>query len=656
MFPIAAANAGADVSKIEITNVAESALVASYLNGMAPAMLGGMDDKPAEIEANGGKTPVILNYADYGVYQPGYSIVAHRDMVKDNPDLVKRFVKGTLMAVKEAKANPDESIQSLINWVASTSDDKEKKQAREVLDVTLSILYSPNNKDKRLGLNVAADWARWTAAEVQWTSRPTWRAQTSMQRLCRVGLISSGGGQRHAARRAFIRQAAALGVPVTLRAVRKVYSSKSGEVNALGPIDLDIASGRFVSLLGPSGCGKSTLLLMIAGLLDMTDGEIDVAGKPVQAPLTDVGIVFQGNVLVDWRDTLGNVLLQIEMMGRRRADYEERARNLLSSVGLQDFAHRFPYELSGGMQQRTAFCRALIHDPPLILMDEPLGALDAMTREQLRGDLERLWMAKPKTVVFVTHSIEEAVQLSDEVVVISPRPGTIVRRVAVDLPRPRNFELRQGAAFQQLVTEIKQMFVATASSRRHHGWTKNGGLRERRTMTDVGVLALFVLAQIVAWEAAVRFFHIKPYILPTPSAMAAQFVRNSGRIFDYTLVTAFESLVGLALAILVGVPLALMVAFSPFLRRTLYPEAVTLEMVPKIALAPVSSPPSVSASARRSPWSSWSASFPSCSMASSPSPRSASNSGAFACRPAPGRCAPSSRSGCRRHCPNCSSA
>jgi NitT/TauT family transport system ATP-binding protein len=168
---------------------------------------------------------------------------------------------------------------------------------------------------------------------------------------------------------------------------------------------------------------------------------------------------LEGTVLVDWRDTLGNVLLQIEMMGRRRADYEERARNLLSSVGLQDFAHRFPYELSGGMQQRTAFCRALIHDPPLILMDEPLGALDAMTREQLRGDLERLWMAKPKTVVFVTHSIEEAVQLSDEVVVISPRPGTIVRRVAVDLPRPRNFELRRGAAFQQLVTEIKQMFV-----------------------------------------------------------------------------------------------------------------------------------------------------------------------------------------------------
>jgi NitT/TauT family transport system ATP-binding protein len=248
-------------------------------------------------------------------------------------------------------------------------------------------------------------------------------------------------------------------VPVSIRAVRKVYPSKAGPVNALGPIDLEIGSGRFVSLVGPSGCGKSTLLLMLAGLLDITAGKIDVAGRPVQGPLTDIGIVFQGNVLVDWRDALGNVLLQIEMRGQRRKDYEERARTLLASVGLQEFAHRYPYELSGGMQQRTAFCRALIHDPPLILMDEPLGALDAMTREQLRGDLEKLWMDTRKTVIFVTHSIDEAVQLSDEVIVISPRPGTIVRRVTVDLPRPRTLELRQGAEFQRLVGEIKQIFM-----------------------------------------------------------------------------------------------------------------------------------------------------------------------------------------------------
>lgn len=250
-----------------------------------------------------------------------------------------------------------------------------------------------------------------------------------------------------------------MSVPVSIRAVRKVYASKAGPVDALGPIDLDIGSGRFVSLVGPSGCGKSTLLLMLAGLLDITEGTIGVADQPVRGPLTDVGIVFQGNVLVDWRDTLGNVLLQIEMRGLRRKDYEARAQALLASVGLQEFAHHYPYELSGGMQQRTAFCRALVHDPPLILMDEPLGALDAMTREQLRGDLEKLWMDTRKTVIFVTHSIDEAVQLSDEVVVISPRPGTIVRRVAVDLPRPRTLELRQGADFQHLVGEIKQIFM-----------------------------------------------------------------------------------------------------------------------------------------------------------------------------------------------------
>ncbi len=158
LFPVAAQNAGVDVSKIELTNVADSALVQSYLQGLAPAILGGIDDKPAEIEANGGKTPIAFNYADYGVYQPGYAIVAHRDTVKDNPDLVKRFVHATLEAVKEAAANPDEAINSLINWEASESEDKERKQARQVLDVTLSILYSKNNTDKRLGLNVGADW------------------------------------------------------------------------------------------------------------------------------------------------------------------------------------------------------------------------------------------------------------------------------------------------------------------------------------------------------------------------------------------------------------------------------------------------------------------------------------------------------------------
>lgn len=158
-FPIAAQNAGVDVSKVELVNVAEGALVSSYLQNMAPAMLGGIDDKPAEIKANGGEQPVIFNYADYGVYQPGYCIATHKDLVKENPDLVKRFVQSTIEAVKASAADPEAAIQSLINWKASTEDEKERVQAREVLGVTLSILTSANNKEKKIGLNVEADWA-----------------------------------------------------------------------------------------------------------------------------------------------------------------------------------------------------------------------------------------------------------------------------------------------------------------------------------------------------------------------------------------------------------------------------------------------------------------------------------------------------------------
>lgn len=249
-----------------------------------------------------------------------------------------------------------------------------------------------------------------------------------------------------------------MSVGIDLAGISKAYPIPKGEVRALGPIDLDIAPGKFISLVGPSGCGKSTLLMIIAGLVPASQGRVVIADKPVTGPLTDLGIVFQSCVLVDWRSALDNVLLQIELRGLSRREYRPKAEALLQSVGLSGFLDRRPYELSGGMQQRTAFCRALIHDPPLMLLDEPLGALDAMTGEQLRGDLEALWMRRPMTVVLVTHSIEEAVQLSDEVVVISPRPGRIVRRVPIDLPRPRDFAMRQRFEFLELVTDIKETF------------------------------------------------------------------------------------------------------------------------------------------------------------------------------------------------------
>src|SRR4029453_1624187 len=214
---------------------------------------------------------------------------------------------------------------------------------------------------------------------------------------------------------------------IELEGVSKTYASSNGLVHALEGVSLDVPAGQFLSILGPSGCGKSTLILMIAGLLAPSAGVIRMAGRPVTHPQTDVGIVFQNPVLLDWRTVVRNVLLQVEARGLDLVSHRAKARDLLRAVGLEGFEDKYPFELSGGMRQRTAICRALIHDPPLLLMDEPFGALDALTREQMRLDIERLWLERRKTVVFITHSIPEAVLLSDRGVVMSPPPGRAAR-------------------------------------------------------------------------------------------------------------------------------------------------------------------------------------------------------------------------------------
>lgn len=247
---------------------------------------------------------------------------------------------------------------------------------------------------------------------------------------------------------------------IRVEQVRKTYRRGDEETVALGGVDLDIARGEFVAVLGPSGCGKSTLLRLIAGLLPPSSGRIVVDGREVRAPLTVTGIVFQKPVLLDWRDVLGNVLLQVELRGLPRRDFVRRAGRLLEAVGLGGFEHCYPHELSGGMQQRTAIVRALVHDPPLLLMDEPFGALDALTREQMRIDLEGLWLATRKTVLFITHSIDEAVLLADRVVVMSPRPGTVEAVLEVPLPRPRGLAARQRPEFDATVGRITRMFLA----------------------------------------------------------------------------------------------------------------------------------------------------------------------------------------------------
>jgi len=246
---------------------------------------------------------------------------------------------------------------------------------------------------------------------------------------------------------------------IELDAVSKTFSTRDrSSTLAVDGVDLDIGASEFVSLLGPSGCGKSTLLSIIAGLIQPTSGEARIEGKPVLAPYTNTGIVFQSDLLLDWRTVLGNVLIQFEMRGLKTAPHREQARALIGSVGLADFERKYPWELSGGMRQRVAICRALIHDPPLLLMDEPFGALDALTRAQLQIDLQSIWQSTRKTVVFVTHSIEEAVFLSDRVIVMTPRPGRVRDILEIDLPRPRGLDVREHPAFTEAILHVNHLF------------------------------------------------------------------------------------------------------------------------------------------------------------------------------------------------------
>ena len=239
------------------------------------------------------------------------------------------------------------------------------------------------------------------------------------------------------------------------------YDTIAGDfILAVDRFDLSIPDGEFVAIVGPSGCGKSTLLRVLCGLMQRFDGHARINGTAIGSPRTDVGVVFQDSRLLPWLNVLENVLIPIRVQGKPRADYRERAHGLLDTAGLKDFAHVYPNELSGGMQQRVAICRALVHDPGTLLMDEPFGALDAMTREIMNLELLRIWGSTGKTVVFVTHSIPEAVFLADRVVVMTSRPGRIQDIVKVDLPRPRDLGMMAIPAFGELTGRVRSVLNA----------------------------------------------------------------------------------------------------------------------------------------------------------------------------------------------------
>jgi NitT/TauT family transport system ATP-binding protein len=240
--------------------------------------------------------------------------------------------------------------------------------------------------------------------------------------------------------------------------VTKTYPTKTGPITALDDLDFEIAEGEFLSVLGPSGCGKSTLLTLASGLEFPTAGTVHRAGRLVDSAVTDIGIVFQTDALLDWRRVMGNIMLQAEMRGLDTATYERRARELLEMVGLSDFAGKYPHELSGGMRQRVSICRALVHDPSLVLMDEPFGALDALTREQMVMELHQIWLRTKKSVMFVTHDIQEAILLARRVLVMTPRPGRVAEIIDVDLPYPRTSQTMESPRFTELVAHVRHLF------------------------------------------------------------------------------------------------------------------------------------------------------------------------------------------------------
>lgn len=249
------------------------------------------------------------------------------------------------------------------------------------------------------------------------------------------------------------------GVPIRIEGVSKVFGADTEKpFRALKEIDLSIKAGEFVSVVGASGCGKSTLMLMVAGLLEKTSGEISVGEKPVTKPLTDVGIAFQDHLLLDFRTAFKNVMLHADIRGLPRKQIEQRAQELFAQLRLEGAMNKYPVQLSGGMRQRVSLIRALVHDPSVLMMDEPFGALDALTRLQVRTDLEALWMRRRPTVLFITHSVEEAVGLSDRVIVMSPSPGEVIDDIRIDLRRPRPIVLGDASEFSAYVDRIHRHF------------------------------------------------------------------------------------------------------------------------------------------------------------------------------------------------------
>ena len=366
-------------------------------------------------------------------------------------------------------------------------------------------------------------------------------------------------------------------VPVRARGLGKSFKG----VVALQDVSLTVEDRQFVSIVGPSGCGKSTLLRMVSGLIPRRRAR-SVRGRPVRADI-DVGMVFQSPVLLPWRSTLDNILFVAEMAGAGRQVSQSRARVDRARRPVRIRARR-PHELSGGMQQRVSICRALLLNPPLILMDEPFGALDVITRERMGFELQKIWNVSRTTVIFVTHSISESVLLSDSIIVMSARPGRIVRTFEVDLPRPRGRELcripRSYACRPTCVPASK-----TLPSRSPDAPPMN--LLASPAVANVAKSTLAFAILIALWQVVGQLTHAPEHIFPLPSRIAEVFVRTFPSQIHHLGATGLATILGLALALVVGVLLAITVIYFASIKGAVLTVLAAFNSIPKIAVAPL---------------------------------------------------------------------
>ena len=358
-------------------------------------------------------------------------------------------------------------------------------------------------------------------------------------------------------------------------------------------LTMRIERGDFVAVVGPSGCGKSTLMKLVTGLHVPQEGTVIVAGHQVTKPVSIVGMAFQNPTMLPWRTTLENVLLPLEIVEKHRhrlrahkKEYVEKAEHLLETVGLKGFGEKFPWQLSGGMQQRANLCRALIHEPELLMLDEPFGALDAFTREELWCVIRDLHAARDVTIVLVTHDLRESVFLADKVLVMSARPGRVVAEHEVPFTRPRQLDILYDKAFNDMVQALHGE-IATA---RAESATANATLPPPKSFNiNWLVLApwLYTIALFVVWEVVVRSMGISQTILPAPSRIAEAIVQYWSPIWKNSLQTLYTTVLGFLIAVIAGLGLGLFIGWSKAIYAGLYPIMIGFNAIPKVALVPI---------------------------------------------------------------------